>query len=184
DRQVVAGVGGGLAERLVREADDLPVTVLRLGEVMPAVEAAVPNPTALTHLLLTAFERLASVPRATIRSDYSPVDTIARGIVEAVQDPSMPGRASHLFSAGSVRFDELADAHAERVSCARFLSRLRTAAGAGDAELAMLLAIVEHRAGGRLDDEAGIRDVLENLLQDNPALFTTSNTRPKEPVGA
>ncbi|MEV4998886.1 non-ribosomal peptide synthetase [Streptomyces niveus] len=173
-----------VAERLVREADDLPVTVLRLGEVMPAVEAAVPNPTALTHLLLTAFERLASVPRATIRSDYSPVDTIARGIVEAVQDPSMPGRASHLFSAGSVHFDELADAHAERVSCARFLSRLRTAAAAGDAELAMLLAIVEHRAAGRLDDEAGIRDVLENLLQDNPALFTTSNTRPKEPVGA
>ncbi|MFE3587789.1 amino acid adenylation domain-containing protein [Streptomyces niveus] len=173
-----------VAERLVREADDLPVTVLRLGEVMPAVEAAVPNPTALTHLLLTAFERLASVPRATIRSDYSPVDTIARGIVEAVQDPSMPGRASHLFSAGSVHFDELADAHAERVSCARFLSRLRTAAAAGDAELAMLLAIVEHRAGGRLDDEAGLRDVLENLLQDNPALFTTSNTRPKEPVGA
>ncbi|MFF2644773.1 amino acid adenylation domain-containing protein [Streptomyces niveus] len=173
-----------VAERLVREADDLPVTVLRLGEVMPAVEAAVPNPTALTHLLLTAFERLASVPRATIRSDYSPVDTIARGIVEAVQDPSMPGRASHLFSAGSVHFDELADAHAERVSCACFLSRLRTAAAAGDAELAMLLAIVEHRAGGRLDDEAGIRDVLENLLQDNPALFTTSNTRPKEPVGA
>ncbi|MFE5666305.1 thioester reductase domain-containing protein [Streptomyces niveus] len=173
-----------VAERLVREADDLPVTVLRLGEVMPAAEAAVPNPTALTHLLLTAFERLASVPRATIRSDYSPVDTIARGIVEAVQDPSMPGRASHLFSAGSVHFDELADAHAERVSCARFLSRLRTAAAAGDAELAMLLAIVEHRAGGRLDDEAGIRDVLENLLQDNPTLFTTSDTRPKEPVGA
>ncbi|MFD7518213.1 amino acid adenylation domain-containing protein [Streptomyces niveus] len=173
-----------VAERLVRDADDLPVTVLRLGEVMPAVEAAVPNPTALTHLLLTAFERLGSVPRATIRSDYSPVDTIARGIVEAVQDPSMPGRASHLFSAGSVHFDELADAHAERVSCARFLSRLRTAAAAGDAELAMLLAIVEHRAGARLDDEAGIRDVLENLLQDNPALFTTSNTRPKEPVGA
>ncbi|MYS85075.1 amino acid adenylation domain-containing protein [Streptomyces sp. SID5474] len=174
-----------VAEQLVHAAVDLPVTVLRLGEVMPAVDAlAAPNPTALTHLLLTAFDRLGSVPRATIRSDYSPVDAIARAIGEAIRDPAMHGRAAHLFSPGSVHFDELAGAHAERVSCLRFLSRLRTAAAAGDAELGMLLAIVEHRAGGRRDDEADMREVLENLLQDNPALFTTSNTRPKEPVGA
>ncbi|MFE5328121.1 amino acid adenylation domain-containing protein [Embleya sp. NPDC056575] len=174
-----------VAERLVHAADDLPVTVLRLGEVMPAVDTtAVPNPTALTHLLLTAFERLGVVPRARIRSDYSPLDTIARAIVEAIRDPATHGRAVHLFSPGSVHFDELADAHAERVSCSLFLSRLRTAAAAGDAELGALLAVFEHRAAGRGNDEAALRDVLENLLQDNPALFTTSHTRPKEPVGA
>lgn len=178
-----------VAERLVRAAVDVPGTVLRLGEVMPAIDGAVPNPTALTHLLLTAFERLGSVPRATVRSDYSPVDTVARTVVEAVQDPAMPGRASHVFSPGTVHFDELADG--DRVSCRRFLSLLRTAAAAGDAELAMLLAIIEHRGGGGRDDEAAVRDdeaavraVLENLLQDNPALFTHTNTRPKEPVGA
>ncbi|GCD98575.1 non-ribosomal peptide synthetase [Embleya hyalina] len=174
-----------VAERLVHAADDLPVTVLRLGEVMPAVDAAaVPNPTALTHLLLTAFERLGAVPRATIRSDYSPLDTIARAIVETILDPAMHGRAAHLFSPGSVHFDELAGARAERVSCALFLSRLRTAAAAGDPELGALLAVFEHRAAGRGDDEADLRAVLEDLLQDNPALFTTSHTRPKEPVGA
>lgn len=174
-----------VAERLVRAAVDLPVTVLRLGEVMPAADtAAPPNPTALTHLLLTAFERLGSVPRAAIRSDHSPVDTIARAIGQAIRNPAMHGRAAHLFSPGSVHFDELAGARAERVSCSRFLSRLRTAAAAGDAELGMLLAIVEHRAGGRTDAEADIRGVLENLLQDNPALFTPSETRPKEPVDA
>ncbi|MFI1380569.1 amino acid adenylation domain-containing protein [Embleya sp. NPDC020886] len=174
-----------VGERLVHAAVDLPVTVLRLGEVMPAVDAAaVPNPTALTHLLLTAFDRLGAVPRATIRSDYSPVDTIARAIGEAIRDPAMHGRAAHLFSPGSVHFDELADVHAERVSCTHFLSRLRTAAADGDAESGMLLAIVEHRAAGRGDDEADLREVLENLLQDNSALFTTSHTRPKEPVGA
>ncbi|MYW01705.1 amino acid adenylation domain-containing protein [Streptomyces sp. SID3343] len=173
-----------VAERLVSAAVDLPVTVLRLGEVMPAVDAAVPNPTALTHLLLTAFEQLGSVPRATIRSDYSPVDTIARTICEAIRNPALHGRAAHVFSPGTVRFDELADARANRVSCSRFLSLLRAAAAAGDAELGMLLAIVEHRAGDRGDDEADLREVLENLLQDNPALFSTSNTRPKEPIGA
>ncbi|MFI6586757.1 amino acid adenylation domain-containing protein [Embleya sp. NPDC050493] len=174
-----------VAERLVHAAVDLPVTVLRLGEVMPAVDTpAVPNPTALTHLLLTAFERLGSVPRAAIRSDYSPVDTIARAVAEAIRNPAMWGRTAHLFNPGSVRFDELAGTRAERVSCSGFLARLRTAAAAGDAELGMLLAIVEHRAAGRGDDEADLREVLENLLQDNPALFTTSHTRPKEPVGA
>ncbi|WP_235618999.1 non-ribosomal peptide synthetase [Embleya scabrispora] len=174
-----------VAERLVLAADDLPVTVLRLGEVMPAADAAaVPNPTALTHLLLTAFERLGTVPRATIRSDYSPLDTIARAIVDAIRDPAPRGRAAHLFSPGSVHFDDLAGARAQRVPCSLFLSRLRTAAAAGDAELGALLAVFEHRAAGCGDDEAGIRAVLENLLQDNPALFTTSHTRPKEPVGA
>ncbi|MFI6306796.1 amino acid adenylation domain-containing protein [Amycolatopsis thailandensis] len=170
-------------ERLVRAAVDLPVSVLRLGEVMPATDVAVPNPAALTHLLLTAFQRLGSVPAAAIRSDYSPVDTVARTVVEAVQDPAVLGRALHVYSPGTVRFDELI-AGTDRLSCLRFLTRLRAAAKAGDVELGLLLAIVEHRAGGRADDETAVREVLENLLQDNPALFTTSATRPKEPASA
>ncbi|MEU6606362.1 amino acid adenylation domain-containing protein [Streptomyces shenzhenensis] len=173
-----------VAERLLHAATDLPVTVLRLGELMPSRDVAVPNPNALTHLLLTAFERLGSVPRAAIRSDSSPVDTVARAIVDAVRDPTVRGRALHLFSPGSVHFGDLAGAHAERVSCLRFLAELRTAAAAGDVELGMLLAVVEHRAGKLADTEAGLRDVLENLLQDNPALFTASNTHPKEPARA
>ncbi|EMD24687.1 non-ribosomal peptide synthetase [Amycolatopsis azurea] len=170
-------------ERLVHAAVDLPVSVLRLGEVMPATDVAVPNTTALTHLLLTAFQRLDSVPAAAIRSDYSPVDTVARAVVEAVQDPTVLGRALHVYSPGTVRFDELT-VGADRVPCLRFLARLRTAAAAGDVELGLLLAILEHRAGGRADDETAAREVLENLLQDNPALFTTSAARPKEPASA
>ncbi|WP_410599078.1 non-ribosomal peptide synthetase [Amycolatopsis sp. lyj-90] len=170
-------------ERLVDAAVDLPVTVLRLGEVMPATDVAVPNPAALTHLLLTAFDRLGTVPAAAIRSDYSPVDTVARIVVEAVQDPTVLGRALHVYHEGSVRFDEL-PVGADRVSCLRFLAGLRSAAATGDVELGLLLAIVEHRAGGRAAEEDAVREVLENLLQDNPALFTTSATRPKEPASA
>ncbi|WP_410652364.1 non-ribosomal peptide synthetase [Amycolatopsis sp. cmx-4-54] len=167
-------------ERLVTAAADLPVSVLRLGEVMPATDVAVPNPAALTHLLLTAFERLGSVPNARIRSDYSPVDTVARIVVEAVQDPAVLGRALHVYSPGTVRFDELA-VGADRVSCLDFLGLLRASA---DVEPGLLLAIIEHRADGRTADETAVREVLENLLQDNPALFTTSATRPKEPASA
>lgn len=173
-----------VAEQLLHAATDLPVTVLRLGELMPARDVAVPNPNALTHLLLTAFERLGAVPRAAIRSDCSPVDAVARAVVDAVGDPAVRGRALHLFTPGSVHFGDLAGPRAQRVSCLRFLSGLRGAAAAGDAELGMLLAVVEHRADELADTEAGLRDVLENLLQDNPALFTASNTRPKEPARA
>lgn len=165
-----------VAERLVRAAE-LPTTVLRLGEVMPATDLAVPNPTAVTHLLLSAFERLGTVPMAAIRSDFSPVDTVARTVVAAVQDRTVWGRALHVYRPGSVRFDELAEVLGpSRVSCTRFLAELRAAAGAGDADLGTLLAIVEHRAGGRVDGEVAVRTVLENLLQDNPACFERAET--------
>jgi hypothetical protein len=65
-----------------------------------------------------------------------------------------------------VRFDQVTVSR--RVSCTQFIAELR---GARDAELDLLLAIIEHRAGGSLDDESVARAALENLLQDNPAHF-------------
>jgi thioester reductase-like protein len=158
-----------VAERLVDQARDLPVTVLRLGEVMPATDAGEPNRRSLTHLLLTAFRRLGAVPRAEIRSDYSPVDLVARAVVAAVVDRSAWGRAAHVYQPGSVPFADLA-AGAELLSCNGFVRRLRVAAAAGDTELGTLLAVLEHRTG-LPDDESAVRAGLENLLQDNPALF-------------
>ncbi|MFD4639030.1 amino acid adenylation domain-containing protein [Lentzea sp. NPDC058436] len=168
-----------VAERLVRAATDLPVTVLRLGEVMPATDVPVPNPAALTTLLLKAFDRLGVVPDAAIRSDVSPVDEVARAVVETVADPAAWGRAWHLFRDGSVHFGDLTDA--TPVSCLRFLGELRRS---GDADLATLLAIVEHRCAGAAGDEDVVRRVLEDLLQDNPALFAVSDARPKKPARA
>ncbi|MCD5355076.1 non-ribosomal peptide synthetase [Kineosporia mesophila] len=168
-----------VAERLLNAATDLPVTVLRLGEVMPAVRPVNPagpagpiaNPTAVTHLLLQAFEQLGAVPRAAIRSDYTPVDAVARTVAEAVRDTTVWGGVLHVFRPGSVRFDELAEFPVTpRVACTRFLADLRVAA-AGDTGLSTLLAVIDHRAGGGLDDEDTARAVLENLLQDNPACF-------------
>ncbi|MBW0102228.1 amino acid adenylation domain-containing protein [Pseudonocardia sp. KRD291] len=173
-----------VAERLVTAAaGDLPVTVLRLGEVMPATDVAVPNPSALTHLLRTAFDRLGEVPRAAIRTDHSPVDTVARAVVAAVRDRTVWGSALHIYRPGSVRVDDPPapsgaalsdDARPPRVACTRFLADLRAAAAGGDTELGMLLAVVEHRSGGRAGDETSVREVLENLLQDNPARFDRS----------
>lgn len=155
-----------VAERLLQAATDLPVTVLRLGEVMPAQGQSAGNPTAVTHLLLTAFERLAVVPEAELRSDWTPVDEVARVVVAAVQDSAQWGRSHHVYRPGTVRFDEIVTAR--RVSSSQFIAQLRAAR---DPELNLLLAIIEHRAGGSLDDESVARAALENLLQDNPAHF-------------
>ncbi|MFF0149405.1 amino acid adenylation domain-containing protein/thioester reductase-like protein [Amycolatopsis sulphurea] len=157
-----------VAERLVRAATDLPSTVLRLGEVMPATDVPVPNPNAVTHLLLTAFRRLGAVPRAVLRSDYSPVDTVAAAVVAELGTPERT-RARHVYCPGTVNFDELAGV-THRVSCLHFLAELRTAAAAGDVELGRLLTVLDHRGGDAADEES-VRAVLENLLQDNPAYF-------------
>ncbi|GAA2230831.1 hypothetical protein GCM10010413_30590 [Promicromonospora sukumoe] len=178
-----------VAERLVRaagRAGHLPVTVLRLGEVMPVPGGtsggASANPTALTQLLLTAFRRLGEVPDAALRSDHSPVDAVARAVVAAVSDPEAVDavgrvRSVHLFRPGTVRFDELPGPDGrryDRVPCLRFVADLRAAAALGDQELGRLLAVLEHRAGARIEQEDALRDVLEGLLQDNPALFDRS----------
>ncbi|GAA1609401.1 non-ribosomal peptide synthetase [Actinoplanes couchii] len=156
-----------VAERLLHAAADLPVTVLRLGEIMPAADGAGSNAGAVTQLLLTAFDRLGAVPDAALRSDWTPVDVAARAVVATVRDRSAWGRAAHVFHPETVRFDELTGDR-KRLSCLDFLDALRDAA---DPELNTLLAIVEHRAGSRPVDEQHARDVLENLLQDNPRHF-------------
>ncbi|GAA3663863.1 non-ribosomal peptide synthetase [Microbacterium marinilacus] len=159
------------AERvLAAAADDLTVTVLRLGEVMPAADNSVPNRTALTSLLINAFRRLGMVPDADIRSDDSPLDTVARSIVAAVQDPEAWGHALHLFRPQSIRFDEAAGETIKRVSCVEFIAALRRAGAAGDAELGMLHDVISLR--GAVDHEDEARAVLEGLLQDNPRRFS------------
>ncbi|MCD5310776.1 non-ribosomal peptide synthetase [Kineosporia babensis] len=157
-----------VAERLLQSASDLPVTVLRLGEIMPAAGAVQQNSSAVTHLLLSAFERLGAVPMAQLRSDFTPVDEAARVVVRSVREQAVWGRALHVFRPGTVLFDEI-PAGAARISCTAFIERLRETE-----ELSTLLAIIEHRAAGALDEEASARATLENLLQDNPLHFDRS----------
>ncbi|MEU4568325.1 amino acid adenylation domain-containing protein [Micromonospora sp. NPDC023956] len=146
------------------------VTLLRLGEVMPAADNGTPNRRALTHLLLAACQRLGLRPDATISSDWTPVDYAARRIVAAVADRTAWGRALHVLRPGSVDFTELpagGDA-VPRVSCAQFLAALRDAVTDGDRDAAALLALFPTRLG---TDEEQLRAVFGALLTDNPRLF-------------
>ncbi|WBB79609.1 amino acid adenylation domain-containing protein [Micromonospora sp. WMMD882] len=146
------------------------VTLLRLGEVLPAADNGTPNRHALTHLLLAACHRLGMRPDAPVRSDWTPVDWAARRIVATVTDRSAWGRPMHLLHPTSVDFTELPAGgdRVPRVSCAQFLAALRDAVTDGDRDAAALLALFPTRLG---TDEEQLRAVFGTLLTDNPRLF-------------
>jgi amino acid adenylation domain-containing protein/thioester reductase-like protein len=143
-----------VAERLVLEAArrGAPASVYRLGEVMPAADNGLPNPRALTHLLLTAFHRLGMVPAVPMLTDYTPVDQVADRLVAGLGDGVPAARALHVFHGESLDLPALAPglpAVPEEV--------FRAALPGLGREFEVLLSLP---ASG-----------LERVLTDNPALF-------------
>lgn len=163
-----------VAERRLGQArrQGMAVTVLRLGEVMPSADNGHPNHWALTHLLLSAFNRLGVCPAADIRSDYTPVDYVAARVVHAVMDPDSWGRTYHIFHPESVCFADVLSrvgTPIARLSCVEFMAELREAAErAGGGELRTLMSLLPPVDPG---DEAGLRRMFRGLLTDNPRLF-------------
>ena len=148
-----------VAERILAAARErgAPVTVYRLGELMPASDNGRPHTRALTHLLLTAFHRLGVRPDVPMRTDYTPVDEAAARLVAAVRAAEPPSGAVHVFHGRSVDLTllpALAGTDLPAVPEAEFLERLR-----GATEHATLAGLL---AGSGL----------HTLLTDNPALFT------------
>jgi thioester reductase-like protein len=153
-----------VAERLLARARAAggTVTVLRLGEVMPAA-AGPANPRALTHLLLTAFARLRACPDVPLRSDYTPVDWAARVSVAALLDRTAAGRDLHVLHPESVCLTRVlprAGVALERVEPDEFRRLVANAAADGPPELATLDGILRRLPGA-----------LDRLVVDNPALF-------------
>lgn len=148
-----------VAERVLARAREAgaTITVLRLGEVLPAPGGSA-NPRALTHLLLTAFARLRACPERTLPSDYTPVDWAARVAVAALTDPAARGRDLHVLHPRSVSLTEIlpmAGVPLERVPDAEFRRRV-----AARPDLALLAGILRR-----------VPDGLDQLVVDNPRLF-------------
>jgi len=153
-----------VAERLLARAREAgaTVTVLRLGEVMPAATGPA-NPRALTHLLLSAFAHLRACPDVVLRSDYTPVDWAARVTVATLFDRTAAGRDLHVLHPDSVCLTGVlpqAGVPLERVEPDEFRDRVAAAAASGPAELATLDGILRRLPGD-----------LDRLVVDNPALF-------------
>lgn len=170
-----------VAERLLLDARraGLPVTILRLGEVMPASSAthseeALPNPRALTHFLLTAIARLNARPSVTIRSDWSPVDYVASRLVSAIADVDAWDRTYHVFHPQSVCFAgalKRTGAALDMLPCREWLAAL-------DAHLAQQpsreLELLRKLLPGTPGAEPELAAAFETLLTDNPCLFERS----------
>ncbi|WP_393055571.1 amino acid adenylation domain-containing protein [Streptomyces sp. LN549] len=164
-----------VAERLLTDARrrGAPVTVYRLGEVMPAADNGVPNPRALTHLLLSAALRLTVRPDVPMHSDYTPVDEAAARLIAGLAEPS-DGAVYHVFRDGSVDFAALDLACPDRggalraVPPAEFMAALReSAAGGGEPAVTVLHALLTALPATGPD---GVPD-FRRLLADNPGLF-------------
>lgn len=159
------------AERLLTAARQLgaPVTVYRLGEMMPAADNGLPNPKALTHLLLSSFVRLGVRPDVPMHSDWTPVDETAARLVAGLGEPPT-GAVYHVFRPGSVDFADVdLGGGPRRVPSDDFLAALRHGADSDTdpsaAVLQALLAALPATGPGGTPD-------LRRLLADNPALFT------------
>lgn len=149
-----------VAERIVLEARrrGAPVTIYRLGELMPARDNGVPNGRALTHLLLNAFHRLGVCPDVPMLTDYTPVDEAAARLVAGLRDRETRDGVVHVFHGRSVSLTDVTPMAVRRVPEAEFLGALRAADA--DPELALLLSLL-----------SGPAVELRTLLTDNPALF-------------
>ncbi|MEE1760885.1 MULTISPECIES: non-ribosomal peptide synthetase [unclassified Streptomyces] len=160
-----------VAERLVLAARRLgaPVTLYRLGEIMPAADNGVPNPKALTHLLLSAFRRLGLRPDVPMRSDYTPVDEAVARLVAGLAEPA-GGAVHHVFRDGGADFTSFALTEGERtVPVREFMAALRAAAAEDvGSEAAVLDAVLTLLPTSGPD---GTPD-FGRLLTDNPVLFT------------
>jgi amino acid adenylation domain-containing protein/thioester reductase-like protein len=163
-----------VAERLLSQARDAgaPVTVLRLGEVMPASDNGEPNPRSLTHLILSTMRHLGIAPTTALRSDYSPVSYVADRIVRVMRDETLVGRTVHIFHPESVDYATIPRVNGgpvARVPDFEFVAAVRSLTFAGPhTDAAVLAALLSERAGA-----AGIpaEQVLSGLLSDNPRLF-------------
>jgi amino acid adenylation domain-containing protein/thioester reductase-like protein len=169
-----------VAERCIADAraKGAPVTVYRLGEIMPSADNGQPNRQALTHFLLSGFGKLGICPDVPMWSDYTPVDYVAARLVAGLFDRDASGRTLHVFHPERVRFTEIlprVGLPLERVPCAAFLQHLdRAVRETADRELTTLRALLPQHAG---QDEAVLRRVFDGLLVDNPRLFRKDECR-------
>ncbi|MFD4524303.1 amino acid adenylation domain-containing protein [Streptomyces sp. NPDC058470] len=104
------------AEQLLTaaRAQGVPVTVHRLGEVMPHSLTGAGNRHAQLDLLLRACARLGLSPRTTAVTDWTPVDEVATAVVGAL-GTGRDSETFHLLRPGAVPLEQVLAALAELV---------------------------------------------------------------------
>jgi thioester reductase-like protein len=148
----------------------LGVNVFRPGEVMPAIDLGVPNPKALSHMVIKAILTLGMYPETDAMLDYTPADYVSRAMVHLARRSAWPGATYHLRHPTGIPMRQVfqvfrsAGFALEEVSFTRFWQRLDEAgqAGQGDNELALLRSLIA--GGGSAADRGPGRDILRELF--------------------
>lgn len=87
-----------VAERLAIKAREhgLPVSIYRLGEVMPTAASGIPNGKAFLHLVIKTFVTLGMAPHTEAVIDYVPADYVAGAVVHMAKQALWPGTTCNL----------------------------------------------------------------------------------------
>ncbi|XYI02791.1 non-ribosomal peptide synthetase [Sorangium sp. So ce1128] len=98
-----------VAERLLSQGRSrgIPVTLYRLGEVMPHSRKGIPNPRGLADMLLQACLELGLSFETSIRLDYTPVDYVSHFIVEVLRSNNARGGCFHVVQPESISFNDI-----------------------------------------------------------------------------
>jgi thioester reductase-like protein len=160
-----------VAERLLDAAADrgIPVTVYRLGEVMPHSMRGVPSRGGLVDQLVKSCLRIGACFRSPIVTDYTPVDLVSAIVCAGVAAGTRGW--FHVLHPNPVRFDTLLGGFRDEfglteLSYREFWNLLRdvVAADPSELELARVLAALPP-AGPDVDDHT-LRELLTSLFRD------------------
>lgn len=176
-----------VAEKLLAlgRARGVPVTVYRLGEVMPHSRTGIPNSRALVDAILRGCLKLGMYFDSQITMDYTPVDYVGRLIVGVIQDAKQRDDCFHVFYPRSVSLNSIFESFGraatdwKRAPYRTFWRTLQEASAhaPGDQDLAGLLALLPEPID-EANDPGGERtaEQLVRLFTDGTLHFSPERT--------
>lgn len=170
-----------VAERLLEHAAarGLPVTIYRLGEVLPHSRIGVPSHRGLPDLIVKACLHTGMWFRSPVAMDCTPVDTVGSLVVAGVRRGERG--YFHIVQPGAVCLDELLLCFEKRfsleeVSYPTFWETLRRATTdePDQRDLVGVMALLPRPEGGA--DDAGTRAALTSLFWDDAKAVSRART--------
>ena len=176
-----------VSEKILWQArkNGVPITIYRLGEVMPNSHTGVPNVKALFDLLIRVCVKLRLSFPHQLRLDYTPVDYVSRFIITSVNNSKLNDSCFHLFHPDGILFDELLqrfyklEFELRKVSYAEFWTILREncVQNQEDKDFLSLLSLLPERNISTDIQNLECSAKLTELLPDNTLYFSCTKTQ-------
>ncbi|NJM73615.1 MAG: amino acid adenylation domain-containing protein [Scytonema sp. RU_4_4] len=172
-----------VAEKILWQAHKhgVPLTIYRLGEVMPSSRTGIPNFKALSDTLIRGCLKLSLRFPSPIRLDYTPVDYVSRFIVALVNNCEVSHGCFHVFQPQGILLDDFLESFCQsqfklrKVSYREFWASLRKMCvqESVDKDLMLLLTLLPEPT--EEDPECSAK--LTSLFTDNTLYFSCARTQ-------